>query len=125
MIHLGDITKIDGGKIAPVDCITFGSPCQDVSIAGAGAGIEGERSTLFFEAVRIIKEMRKATNGRYPTFAIWENVPGAFSSHKGEDFRKVLEALAQIADPAGVVQRQYLLSDYLCCYGAGSDLAEF
>ena len=71
MVHLGDITKIHGDEIEPVDCITFGSPCQDLSIAGRRAGLAGERSGLFMEAVRIIKEMRKATDGVYPTFAIW------------------------------------------------------
>lgn len=99
MKHLGDITKIHGNKIEPVDCITFGSPCQDLSIAGRRAGLAGERSGLFMEAVRIIKEMRLSTNGLYPTFAVWENVPGAFSSNGGEDFRTVLEELARIAQP--------------------------
>ena len=99
MKHLGDITKIHGDQIEPVDCITFGSPCQDLSIAGRRAGLAGERSGLFMEAVRIIKEMRSSTNGLYPTFAIWENVPGAFSSNGGEDFRAVLEELARIAQP--------------------------
>ena len=99
MIHLGDITKIHGDEIEPVDCITFGSPCQDLSIAGRRAGLAGERSGLFMEAVRIIKEMRSSTNGLYPTFAIWENVPGAFSSNNGEDFRAVLEELARIGQP--------------------------
>lgn len=99
MKHLGDITKIHGDKIEPVDCITFGSPCQDLSIAGHREGLAGERSGLFMEAVRIIKEMRSSTNGMYPTFAVWENVPGAFSSNGGEDFRTVLEELARIAQP--------------------------
>lgn len=99
MKHLGDITKIHGDKIEPVDCITFGSPCQDLSIAGRRAGLAGERSGLFIEAVRIIKEMRSSTNGLYPTFAVWENVPGAFSSNGGEDFRAVLEELARIEQP--------------------------
>ncbi len=99
MKHLGDITKIHGDQIEPVDCITFGSPCQDLSIAGRRAGLAGGRSGLFVDAARIIKEMRKATNGMYPTFAIWENVPGAFSSNGGEDFRAVLEELARIAQP--------------------------
>lgn len=98
MIHLGDITKISGYNIDPVDCITFGSPCQDLSQAGKRAGLDGERSGLFIHAVRIIKEMRENTNGRHPTFAIWENVPGAFSSNKGEDFRIVLEQLARIKE---------------------------
>lgn len=99
MKHLGDITKIHGDKIEPVDCITFGSPCQDLSIAGRRAGLAGERSGLFIEAVRIIKEMRSSTNGLYPTFAVWENVPGAFSSNGAEDFRAVLEELARIEQP--------------------------
>ena len=85
--HLGDITQIDGTKIEPVDVITFGSPCQDLSIAGKGKGLAGERSGLFREAVRIIGEMRATTNGVYPRFAVWENVPGAFSSNSGLDFR--------------------------------------
>lgn len=103
MIHLGDITKIHGDEIEPVDCITFGSPCQDLSIAGRRAGIAGERSGLFMEAVRIIKEMRSSTNGLYPTFAIWENVPGAFSSNNGEDFRAVLEELACVEQPNAAI----------------------
>ena len=105
MIHLGDITKIHGDEIEPVDCITFGSPCQDLSIAGRRAGLAGERSGLFMEAVRIIKEMRSSTNGLCPTFAIWENVPGAFSSNNGEDFRAVLEELARIGQPNAVIPR--------------------
>lgn len=99
MKHLGDITKIHGNQIEPVDCITFGSPCQDLSIAGRRAGLAGERSGLFMEAVRIIKEVRSSTNGLYPTFAVWENVPGAFSSNGGEDFRAVLEELARVEQP--------------------------
>ena len=95
MVQLGDVTKIDGAAIEPVDVITFGSPCQDLSVAGKQAGIhDGERSNLFFEAIRIIKEMRerdRAAGGSdwicRPRFAVWENVPGAFSSHQGEDFR--------------------------------------
>lgn len=107
MEHLGDISKINGALIKPVDVVTFGSPCQDMSVAGKRAGIkhtengdeETTRSGLFVEAVRIIKEMREATNGEYPTFAVWENVPGAFSSNKGEDFKTVLEELIKIAEP--------------------------
>lgn len=105
MKHLGDITKIHGDQIEPVDCITFGSPCQDLSIAGRRAGLAGGRSGLFVEAVRIIKEMRKATNGMCPTFAIWENVPGAFSSNRGEDFRAVLEELARVEQPDASIPR--------------------
>lgn len=105
MKHLGDITKIRGDKIEPVDCITFGSPCQDLSIAGCRAGLAGERSGLFMEAVRVIKEMRSSTNGLYPTFAVWENVPGAFSSNRGEDFRAVLEELARVEQPDASIPR--------------------
>jgi DNA (cytosine-5)-methyltransferase 1 len=99
MKHLGDITKIHGDQIEPVDCITFGSPCQGMSMAGKRLGFDDNRSVLFLDAVRIIKEMRTATNGMYPTFAVWENVPGAFSSNGGEDFRAVLEELARIEQP--------------------------
>ena len=100
MKHYGDVSKVNGTNIEPVDIITFGSPCQDLSIAGKREGIEdGARSSLFFQAVRIIKEMREETNGAYPRFAVWENVPGAFSSNKGNDFRLVLEALANVSDP--------------------------
>lgn len=102
MLHLGDITKIDGGKIPPVDIITGGSPCQDLSVAGKRAGIhEGERSHLFFEMCRVIEEMRNATNGEYPKYVIWENVPGALSSGKpkGGDFYAVIQSFAEIADP--------------------------
>lgn len=105
MKHLGDITKIHGNQIEPVDCITFGSPCQDLSIAGRRAGLAGERSGLFMEAVRIIKEMRSSTNGLYPTFAVWENVPGAFSSNGREDFRAVLEELARVEQPDASIPR--------------------
>jgi DNA (cytosine-5)-methyltransferase 1 len=108
MKHLGDISKVNGAEIEPVDIITFGSPCQDLSVAGKRAGLKHEangdeettRSGLFMEAVRIIKEMRKATNGIYPRFALWENVPGAFSSNKGEDFRIVCEELIKIIEPS-------------------------
>jgi DNA (cytosine-5)-methyltransferase 1 len=99
MLHLGDITKLNGAELEPVDVITFGSPCQDLSNAGLRAGLEGEQSGLFREAVRIIKEMRDATNGRKPTFAIWENVKGAFSSNEREDFRTVIEEIGKIAEP--------------------------
>lgn len=101
--HLGDVSKINGAEIEPVDIITFGSPCQDLSIAGKRAGLqEGDRSNLFFQAIRIVKEMRKATNGIYPRFAVWENVPGAFSSNKGEDFRMVLQEFCQVKEAVDV-----------------------
>lgn len=111
MKHLGDISKINGAEVESVDIITFGSPCQDLSVAGKRAGLKHEangdeettRSGLFMEAVRIIKEMREATNGEYPSFALWENVPGAFSSNKGEDFRLVCEELIKIVEPTAVM----------------------
>ena len=96
--HLGDINSINGAEIEPVDIITFGSPCTDLSVAGKRQGLNAERSWLFFQAIRIIKEMRGATNGKYPRFAVWENVTGAFSSNGGEDFRCVLEELCKIKD---------------------------
>lgn len=96
--HLGDISSIHGNEIEPVDIITFGSPCQDMSVAGKRDGLGGSRSSLFYEAVRIIKEMRSATDGKYPRYIVWENVPGAFSSNKGEDFRAVLEEICKIKD---------------------------
>lgn len=96
MEHYGNICDMDGAKLQPVDIIVGGSPCQDMSVAGKRAGLDGERSGLFREQIRIIKEMREATNGKYPRFMVWENVPGAFSSNKGEDFKCVLEETAQI-----------------------------
>ena len=98
MKHYGDISAMDGGKIEPVDIITFGSPCQDMSVAGKRGGLDGARSSLFYEAVRIIKEMRSATNGKYPRYIVWENVPGAFSSNRGQDFKAVLEAVIGIVE---------------------------
>lgn len=133
MEHLGDISKINGAEIEPVDVITFGSPCQDLSIAGKRSGLkhtgngdaETTRSGLFVEAVRIINEMRGATDGEYPSFAIWENVPGAFSSNKGEDFRVVLEELIKIVEPTCTVPPMPKGGwPYADCYmGAGWSLA--
>ena len=104
MKHYGDVSQMDGGKIEPVDIITFGSPCQDMSIAGRREGLDGSRSSLFYEAIRIVKEMRCKTNGRYPRYIVWENVPGAFSSNKGADFQSVLEEVCSVkgyeVDPA-------------------------
>ncbi len=98
MKHYGDVSILDGSKMEPVDIITFGSPCQDMSVAGKRNGLDGERSSLFYEAIRIVKEMRCATDGEYPRYIVWENVPGAFSSNKGEDFRCVLESICHIKD---------------------------
>ena len=94
--HLGDINGIRGDEITPVDIITFGSPCTDMSVAGKRAGLDGKQSSLFYQAIRIVEEMRCATDGKYPRWIVWENVPGAFSSNKGEDFRAVLEAVCSV-----------------------------
>lgn len=112
MIHLGDITKISGCDVPPVEVIIGGSPCQDLSVAGKRAGLSGERSGLFMEQIRVIKEMRQVDKraGRTnelvrPRFMVWENVPGAFSSRGGEDFRAVLEETARVADPSTIIPR--------------------
>lgn len=99
MKHYGDVSRLNGADLEPVDIITFGSPCQDMSVAGRRAGLDGSRSNLFYEAVRIAKEMREATNGRYPTWLCWENVPGAFSSNGGADFKAVLDEIRKIKAP--------------------------
>ena len=116
MKHYGDICAINGGEIEPVDVITGGSPCQDLSVAGRRAGLAGKRSGLFMEQIRIIKEMREhekleqLQSGRTnepirPRFMVWENVCGAFSSNNGEDFRAVLEETARVADETAVIPR--------------------
>ena len=112
MKHLGDITKINGADIEPVDVVTAGSPCQDLSVAGKRAGLDGERSGLFMEQIRIIKEMRESDRARKgsdeyvrPRYMVWENVPGALSSNKGEDFRCVLEETARIVQEDAVIPR--------------------
>ena len=103
--HLGDIRAIDGAKIPPVDIITMGSPCTNLSLAGRREGLMGKESSLFFEAIRIIKEMRKETKNAQPRYIIWENVAGAMSSGKpkGEDFRTVLSEIAGVAEPGAEV----------------------
>lgn len=98
MAHFGDVSKIDGAKVPEVDVITFGSPCQDLSVAGRCEGLSGDRSGLFFEAIRIIKQMRAASGGKYPRFAVWENVPGALYSNKGADFYEVLGQIVSVKD---------------------------
>jgi len=118
MRHLGDVTKINGAELEPVDIVTWGSPCQDLSVAGARAGLDGERSGLFFEAVRIVEEMRDEYDRKHaadagfvpgrdtkPRWGIWENVPGAFSSQKGEDFRQVLLRLCAVKEQDADVPR--------------------
>lgn len=99
VVQLGDVTKIDGSKVTPVDIICAGSPCQDLSVAGKHKGLAGSRSNLFFESVRIVREMREKTNGLYPKFFVWENVPGAFSSNHGYDFQAVLSEIGQTDVP--------------------------
>ena len=114
MRHLGDITKINGAEIEPVDVITAGSPCQDLSVAGKRAGLDGERSGLFIVQMRIIKEMRNADSKRgraddsvRPRYLVWENVPGALSSgkdadgkpKKGADFQAVLTEIIKVVEP--------------------------
>ena len=101
--HYGDVSAISGADLPPVDIITFGSPCQDMSIAGKRDGLDGSRSSLFYEAIRIVKEMRCKTNGEKPRFIVWENVPGAFSSNKGQDFKAVLEAVIGVKEPSAQV----------------------
>lgn len=109
--NMKHLSRIKGAEIEPVDIITFGSPCQDMSVAGKRAGLkhtavgdeETTRSGLFMEAIRIIKEMRVKTNGIYPRFAVWENVPGAFSSNRGEDFRTVLEEFIRVKEKDAVM----------------------
>ena len=103
--HFGNISGLHGAKLPPVDIITFGSPCQDMSIAGKRTGLSGSRSSLFHEAIRIIREMRCASNGKYPRYIVWENVPGAFSSNGGEDFRCVLEAICSVKDSSISIPR--------------------
>ena len=98
MKHYGDVSALNGAELPPVDIITFGSPCQDMSIAGKRSGLDGSRSSLFYEAIRIIKEMRCATHGEYPKYIVWENVPGVFSSNGGEDFHCVLTEVCSIKD---------------------------
>ena len=120
MEHVGDITRLHGGRLPPVDIITFGSPCQGLSIAGQRRGLADERSGLFLEAVRIINEMREDTDGRYPRFALWENVPGALSSAGGRDFKAVLEALTEGEVP---MPRTRKWANAGMVRGGGTDLA--
>lgn len=98
MVHLGDVSKVDGAKIEPVDVITFSSPCQNLAICGNRTGLKGEQSRLFFEAIRIIKEMRNKTNDEYPKYVVWENVKNSLSSSQGADFQIVLQSICEIAE---------------------------
>ena len=130
MKHLGDITKISGYTAPIVDCIIGGSPCQDLSVAGKRAGLDGERSGLYIEQVRIVKEMRERDerNGRSgvdirPRYMVWENVPGAFSSNKGDDFRIVLEELAKVKDKDAVIPLPDKWTNHGCIMGDGWSIA--
>ena len=130
MLHLGDITKISGHTAPIVDCIIGGSPCQDLSVAGKRAGLDGERSGLYIEQVRIVKEMRERDerNGRTgvdirPRYMVWENVPGAFSSNKGQDFRIVLEELAKVKDKDAVIPMPEKWTNHGCIMGDGWSIA--
>ena len=130
MKHLGDITKISGYTAPIVDCIIGGSPCQDLSVAGKRAGLDGERSGLYIEQVRIVKEMRERDerSGRSgvdirPRYMVWENVPGAFSSNKGDDFRIVLEELAKVKDPNAVIPMPDKWTNHGCIMGDGWSIA--
>ena len=124
MKHLGSIIDINGADIEPVDVITFGSPCQDVSVAGKREGLhDGKQSSLFFQAIRLIKEMRQATNGKYPRFLIFENVPGLFSSHKGEDFRCVIESICSIKDSTVSIPKPQKWQHAGCVRGDGYSMA--
>ena len=124
MKHLGDITKINGAEIEPVDVIVFGFCCQNLSVAGNGKGLEGDQSKLFFEAVRIIKEMRDSTNGRFPTVAVLENVVGALRTHGGEDFRIILEEMCRIKDSSAAIPRPARRGGGSTWADAGSILAD-
>ena len=119
--HYGDVSKLNGADLEPVDVITFGSPCQDMSLAGKRAGLDGVRSGLFFQAVRIIKEMR-AKYGK-PRYAVWENVRGALSSAGGEDFRRVLEELCRVKDDAADVPRPKKWQSAGLIFGNGYSVA--
>ena len=121
MKHLGDIKKIKGGKIQPVDIISFGSPCQDLSLAGQRAGLKGKRSRLFNHALRVIKEMRIATGNKYPIRIVWENVPGTFSSNGGKDFQTVIEEICKIAEPGISIPRPSQKSGWLASGGIVGD----
>lgn len=125
MKHLGSVLDVNGAEVEPVDIITFGSPCQDLSVGGAQAGLEGgERSSLFFEAIRIIREMRDATHGRYPRFILFENVPGLFTSCGGRDFKTVIEQMLRISDPYVSVPEPERIGNRLAWDKAGAVLGE-
>ena len=105
MAHLGDITKMDGHSIPPVDVVTGGSPCTNLSTASNREGLQGEQSRLFWEMIRVIREMKEATNGKSPRYVVFENVPGALSCHKGEDFWQILCAFTSLCQRSVHVPR--------------------
>ena len=127
MKHLGDITKINGHKVPIVDVITGGSPCQDLSVAGKRAGLAGERSGLFMEQIRVIKEMhdecRRTNVNIRPRYMVWENAPGAFSSNGGEDFRAVLEETAKVAERDACIPKLDKWPPAGCVMGDGWSIA--
>lgn len=123
MIHYGDIRNLSGKRLPVVDIITGGSPCQDLSIAGKRSGIKGEQSGLFMDQIRIIREMRDLTDGASPRFMVWENVPGALSSNKGEDFRIVLSETVRITDPTAVIPGSEKWAPSGCVLGDGWSIA--
>lgn len=95
-LKYSDVTDVDGADLIPVDAISFGSPCQDLSLAGTRKGFGGDRSSMFFEATRVIQEMRNATGNQFPQWIIWENVVGALSSRGGDDFEAVLTEMVKL-----------------------------
>jgi Site-specific DNA methylase len=109
MKHYGDISTLNGADLPPVDIITFGSPCTDMSVAGKRAGLDGRQSVLFYEAIRIIKEMRCKTNGRYPRYALWENVPYAFKR-----IRDIMNRKQLCASPPQKTAKQAIISLFRC-----------
>lgn len=128
MKQYGDIRTLSGHTLEPVDLIVGGSPCQNLSIAGNRKGLEGSESGLFLEMIRIIREMREETHGIYPRFALWENVPGAFSSNDGRDFSVVLGEFARLIEPGApdvpVPQEGWKNSGVLLVSGGGALLTE-
>lgn len=123
MKHLGDVSKLKGYEIEPVDIITFGSPCQDLSIAGRRSGLDGKKSSLFYEAIRIVKEMREKTNGEKPRYIVWENVLGVFSSNKGEDFFSVIKEIYKITGNQVINSRPKKWSNAGCILDENFSLA--
>lgn len=123
MEHLGDIHHVNGGEVEPVDIITFSSPCTNLSISGNRVGLDGEQSSLFFEAIRVIKEMREKTNGEYPKYAVFENVPGIFSTNQRRDFQCALESLCSVGDESATIPQPEKWEKSGCILGDGYSVA--